>query len=990
MDVPNLGPLWSLSDLLPTPQALATTTVIGFALLLALVWLLVNAYQYYPLTRLALRRVRTRLVRSPGGSPYRSEPEGDGGEPPTIDLLLPAYDEAAVIEQAIRSIHEADYPPDRLRLHILVEPDDEATRRRLWQVLDQYDFRLHRIPRDYPGRPNKPRALDYGFSLTDGDIVGVVDAEDLVSPGLFEEVARTFRSTGCAYALGHLDMANEDDGWLNLLFRAEYGFWYDVILPSFVAYNYPIPLGGTTCFFRRDTLQAVAERRVDRYGWPWSLSDRLWLHERGLPASVPWDPTNVTEDFELGLFLWQEGYEFAYLDSLTREESPVGLPGWLTQRTRWQKGKLWTLRQYLDVPPTDFPAALHLYWQSMLPHLGPLNLAGLVIVFWLATMAGVVPETIIGGLLGVGLGFAILTAALFMAGYLQASDRPSRTRTRRAAIVGLSVPFYWLLQWLADLRALIDLFHGRFTWDPSTHLGRHFDTTQIAATDVLDRPQELPALSAMKSWIGLGGLLVLAAGLRGFDLNRWSLWEDELYTITVRAVAPLPDLLVFPTDPHPPIYFILVRVWMTAAGATPFALRVLSIIFSLATILGLYHLGRTLYDRRTGLLGALLLTISTAHIHFGRTVRMYSLFTFLAVASWAAYVHLRTDTRSIPWLDADRIGPAVVYVLVTLALLYTHLYGVFVVASQYVHRWLSCDGRILDRRWRRLQAVISLGFLPWMAVLVRQAWTLTVGSDGVGIGWIPAPTFGLLRETLLLHAGYPRLYPILVTSEVAWWAATGVSFVFNVALVFSVLTYEPGDGPTFYFIGGREAGMLAVFLLVPILLPFTISLVVPIFVPRYTIAVSLPLFLLVGRGLINVRSPPWRWLLLAVIVLGAAITTGTYFSGNTQEDWRGIATLLDGATNSDDLLVIQPAWIENDLAYYAESLPMARVVLQAGEPPPSAIDALSERSSGHETVWLITYEAGVDPVVRGTLSRHHEQVDTIRAGAITVIRYDRR
>ncbi|MFB6219036.1 MAG: hypothetical protein ABEH77_07670, partial [Halobacteriaceae archaeon] len=45
--------------------------------------------------------------------------------------------------------------------------------------------------------------------------------------------------------------------------------------------------------------------------------------------------------------------------------------------------------------------------------------------------------------------------------------------------------------------------------------------------------------------------LAVAVGVRVYGLTHWSLWLDEVYTLTFRAAVPLREALVVPFDPHP-------------------------------------------------------------------------------------------------------------------------------------------------------------------------------------------------------------------------------------------------------------------------------------------------------------------------------------------------------------------------------------------------------------------------------------------------------
>ena len=72
------------------------------------------AYIGYPLTLLLLGAVLHRQVQK---RPYE----------PFISLLIPAYNEAGVIEQKIRNSLALDYPPDRLEIVIACDGSTDGT-----------------------------------------------------------------------------------------------------------------------------------------------------------------------------------------------------------------------------------------------------------------------------------------------------------------------------------------------------------------------------------------------------------------------------------------------------------------------------------------------------------------------------------------------------------------------------------------------------------------------------------------------------------------------------------------------------------------------------------------------------------------------------------------------------------------------------------------------------------------------------------------------
>jgi glycosyltransferase XagB len=97
-------------------------------------------------------------------------------------------------------------------------------------------------------------------------------------------------------------------------FTIEYSALFDAILPALARLGLPVPLGGTSNHFRRETLI----------------------------ASGGWDPFNVTEDADLGFRMARRGWRTTVLASTTWEEAPATFRQWIRQRTRWLKGWMQT------------------------------------------------------------------------------------------------------------------------------------------------------------------------------------------------------------------------------------------------------------------------------------------------------------------------------------------------------------------------------------------------------------------------------------------------------------------------------------------------------------------------------------------------------------------------------------------------------------------------------------------------------------------------
>ena len=157
-------------------------------------------------------------------------------------------------------------------------------------------------------------------------------------------------------------------------------------------------------------------------------------------------------------------------------------------------------------------------------------------------------------------------------------------------------------------------------------------------------------------------LLLLSFALRVYRLGDKSVWWDEGLA-TWAARQSLGEIAQWTaSDVHPPLYFWLLHFWRWGSGDSEFGLRFLSVAFGVLTVAVTYRLGRTIDGPQTGLLTALLVSVSRFEVWWSQEMRMYVL-----AALWAA-LSLWVAVR---FWDRDRLVDGALYVLFTAAGLYT-------------------------------------------------------------------------------------------------------------------------------------------------------------------------------------------------------------------------------------------------------------------------------------------------------------------------------
>jgi 4-amino-4-deoxy-L-arabinose transferase-like glycosyltransferase len=231
------------------------------------------------------------------------------------------------------------------------------------------------------------------------------------------------------------------------------------------------------------------------------------------------------------------------------------------------------------------------------------------------------------------------------------------------------------------------------------------------------------------------GLTLVSLGLRTLALGD-SLWMDEGLSIGL-ASQPLFDIPGdLRQDGNPPLYYMLLNVWMGVFGDGPGETQGLSVAISLLAIpIGLWA-GWSLFGRRAGLIGASLGALNPFLTTYAQETRMYSLMVVLSLALTATFVHVYVY-RNRRYLPA--------FGVVLALMLYTHSWGLFVTFGALVAFGVSyLEAPDDDRRQMVRDGLLGFGvalllFLPWIPTLLYQ-----VGHTGAP--WVNPPRFGVIVQ----------------------------------------------------------------------------------------------------------------------------------------------------------------------------------------------------------------------------------------------------
>lgn len=281
--------------------------------------------------------------------------------------------------------------------------------------------------------------------------------------------------------------------------------------------------------------------------------------------------------------------------------------------------------------------------------------------------------------------------------------------------------------------------------------------------------------------------LVLGIFFRFINLDHQVYWHDETYTSlrlsgysaievnqtlfdgdvinrdafqkyqrpnSEKAISDTVHSLAVDDSQHPPIYYVLLRLWTQTFGTAITTIRSLSALFSLILFPGLYWLCRELFfqipsprrqDVHAKTLGEIaswiaiaLIAVSPFHILYAQEAREYSLWAGLIALWTAAFLRaIRCQTWSA-W------GLSTVFLVLCL---YTQPVTLLLMVGYGAYLLIVQRFRLTKNTLAGLLSLVlgALAFGPWLRI-IAQNWSRT------GANWTSVPLpLDILLKTWALH-----------------------------------------------------------------------------------------------------------------------------------------------------------------------------------------------------------------------------------------------
>lgn len=390
-----------------------------------------------------------------------------------------------------------------------------------------------------------------------------------------------------------------------------------------------------------------------------------------------------------------------------------------------------------------------------------------------------------------------------------------------------------------------------------------------------------------------------------------SIWFDEAFGAYLIRYSYVDIVYYTGMDVHPPLYYWALKTWSLVFGTSDVALRSMSVLFGVVTIILGYLLVRRLFGRRSAIYAVAVLVVSPMFIRYGQEMRMYTMVTAIALsATYALVVAMERSTKKA-WATYGgllAVGMLTHY-LIALVWLSHWVWRAVVVRHKTLRTWRK---RFFSREWIGAHVLAVVLFLPWMYWFVKRI--IDVQTNGFWIPPLSPVTLPNYMSNLLFYQNAERVSP--------WLTLVLLLLILTVpVLVYKVWTSLNKQHR-------RDYLLLASIAVVPVGLLVVLSLppLESSFVDRYIMPSIVATALFVGVTLAAAPKRLWRLKVAIIALLVVSVSFGivtVYQEGNYNKftgqssHAKQLIELIRASDGAADPIIADSPWLYYEAAQYS-------------------------------------------------------------------------
>jgi hyaluronan synthase len=193
---------------------------------------------------------------------YRPAALASPADAPSMTVVIPAYNEGAMVARTIDSVAQARYAPGRLEIFVVDDGSTDDT----WMHIQRAAARHPRLvtPLRFERNQGKRAALEAGFRRGRGDVLVTIDSDSVIEPDTLLAMAGAFADPKVGAVAGKVDVFNRADGLIPRMLKVRFALSFDFLRAVQSTYGTVYCCPGALAGYRASVVRRVLDRWISQ------------------------------------------------------------------------------------------------------------------------------------------------------------------------------------------------------------------------------------------------------------------------------------------------------------------------------------------------------------------------------------------------------------------------------------------------------------------------------------------------------------------------------------------------------------------------------------------------------------------------------------------------------------------------------------------------------------------------------------------------------
>ena len=186
---------------------------------------------------------------------YREFSQATQQDAPMLTVIIPAYNEGAMVEKTIDSVATAHYPHERLEIFVV----DDGSRDDTWEYISRA-ARRHRglvTALRFPENRGKRAALATGFRRARGEVVVTIDSDSIIERDTLLAIVGPFHDPLVGAVAGRVSVYNRRQGLIPRMLHVRFILAFDFLRATESTYRTVYCCPGALAGYRASVVRDV-------------------------------------------------------------------------------------------------------------------------------------------------------------------------------------------------------------------------------------------------------------------------------------------------------------------------------------------------------------------------------------------------------------------------------------------------------------------------------------------------------------------------------------------------------------------------------------------------------------------------------------------------------------------------------------------------------------------------------------------------------------